>query len=102
MTDFELKVYKLTEQIPKGKVSTYGEIARALGNKGLARAVGNALHKNPYEGVVPCHRVVSSSGHMAKNFGFGGPLLQRDMLCQEGVEVVNLEVDLEEYLYIFK
>lgn len=102
MTDFELKVYKLTEEIPKGMVTTYGEIARALRNKGLARAVGNALHKNPYEGIVPCHRVVSSSGCMAENFGFGGPLLQQDMLRKEGVEVINLRVDLKKFMYIYK
>ncbi len=102
MTDFELKVYKLTEEIPKGMVTTYGEIARALGNKGLARAVGNALHKNPYEGIVPCHRVVNSSGRMAENFGFGGPLLQQDMLRKEGVEVINLRVDLKKFMYIYK
>ena len=99
MTEFEIRVYEMTKKIPKGKVSTYGDIAKALGNKGFARAVGNALHKNPFEGIVPCHRVVNSKGEMAKNFGFGGPFLQRKLLEQEGVEVINFQVDLKKYLF---
>ena len=55
------KVYALTKKIPKGKVTTYGEIARALGNLGYSRAVGNSLNKNVNK-EVPCHRVVRSDG----------------------------------------
>ena len=102
MTEFEEKVYQLTMQIPEGKVSTYGDIAEALGSRGLARAVGNALHKNPYEGLVPCHRVVNRDGRMAENFGFGGPFAQRKLLEDEGVNVINFRVDLDEYGYKFK
>ncbi len=101
MTDFEFKVYELTKKIPEGMVTTYGDIAQALGNRGLARAVGNALHKNPYEGEVPCHRVVRRDGKMAKNFGFGGLIAQRKLLENEGVEVVNFKVDLREFGYRF-
>lgn len=101
MTEFERKVYELTKSIPEGMVSTYGDIAEALGNRGLSRVVGNALHKNPYEGIVPCHRVVNREGKMAKNFGFGGPILQRKLLENEGVEVINFKVDLKEYGYKF-
>ena len=61
--DFNDKVYKLCKLIPKGRVSTYKELAKALDSKGY-RAVGNALNKNPYAPVVPCHRVVSSSIYM--------------------------------------
>lgn len=97
MTDFELRVYDLVKRIPCGRVTTYGEIARRLGNKSLSRAVGNALHKNPFMGVVPCHRVVNSKGMLARNFGFGGAEGQEKLLKDEGVEVINLRVDLEKY-----
>ncbi|MCK5107770.1 MAG: MGMT family protein, partial [Nanoarchaeota archaeon] len=60
-TEFENRVYSLCKKIPRGKVSTYGEIAKALNSK-CARAVGNALNKNPYAPKVPCHRVVKSNG----------------------------------------
>ena len=63
ITEFQDKVYKICSKIPKGKVSTYGEIAKALGKTGpMSRAVGNALNKNPYAPIVPCHRVVKSDG----------------------------------------
>ena len=101
MTDFELSVYNAVRKIPEGCVSTYGDIARALGNRGLARAVGNALHKNPYEGVVPCHRVVKGDGSLAPAFVFGGIFRQKELLQSEGVEVINFKVDLEAYRYIF-
>ena len=58
---FNEKVWALTAQVPKGQVTTYGEIARRLKTKGF-RAVGNALNKNPYSPTVPCHRVVGSDG----------------------------------------
>lgn len=71
--------------IPKGSVSTYGDVARCIGNPGLARAVGNALHGNPYPKKVPCHRVVHSDGSLARNFAFGGKKRQMKMLEREGV-----------------
>ena len=80
MTDFELSVYNAVKEIPEGCVSTYGDIARRLGNRGLARAVGNALHKNPYEGIVPCHRVVKGTGELAPAFVFGGIFRQKELL----------------------
>ncbi len=95
MTDFELSVYNAVREIPEGYVATYGDIARRLGNRGLSRAVGNALHKNPYEGIVPCHRVVNSEGRLAPLFVFGGLDRQKELLEAEGVEVINYKVDLE-------
>ena len=62
MTDFERAVYDAVKRIPEGKVATYGQIARLAGYPGSARAVGNALHKNPDEKNIPCHRVVNASG----------------------------------------
>ena len=65
-TEFEKSVLVATFKIPKGKVSTYGQIAREIDKPHAYRAVANALHKNPLAPVVPCHRVVKADG------GFGG------------------------------
>jgi methylated-DNA-protein-cysteine methyltransferase-like protein len=82
--------------IPKGSVSTYGDIAGSIGNPGLARAVGNALHGNPYPKKVPCHRVVHSDGSLARNFAFGGKKRQMEMLEKEGVPFMgNGKVDMK-------
>ncbi|MDD5341359.1 MAG: MGMT family protein [Patescibacteria group bacterium] len=62
MTNFQKKVLKLVSNIPRGKVSTYQFLAKKLGNKKLARAVGNALNKNQKLITIPCHRVVKSNG----------------------------------------
>ena len=94
-------IYKIVTQIPKGKVTTYGEIALILGNIKLARVVGYALHKNPYFGKVPCHRVVNRFGKLAPNFAFGSIDAQKAMLIAEGVEVKDNKVDLTKYLYKF-
>jgi len=66
--NFDERVWKLMEEIPRGKVTTYGQIARKLNTKAY-RAVGNACRKNPYAPRVPCHRVVRSDGTIG---GFGG------------------------------
>ena len=80
--NFNEKVWALTTHIPRGRVATYGEIARRLQSKGY-RAVGNALNKNPLAPAVPCHRVVGSDGSLT---GFAGGLAKkRQMLLAEGV-----------------
>lgn len=66
------KVYDFLLTIPKGKVATYGQIAEYLGNKKLARVVGNILHSNPDEDKYPCYKVVDSKGNLSKQFAFGG------------------------------
>lgn len=78
------KVYDLVRKIPKGKVTTYGTIAKKLHMS--PRTVGQVLHLNPYEGEVPCHRVVNRDGRVAPNFAFGGRDIQRKLLESEGVE----------------
>ena len=90
-------VYAYLQTIPHGKVVTYGQIAQALGNQNLARAVGNALHKNPDPGKYPCYKVVNAKGKLSENFAFGGPEGQKRRLEQEGIEVVNDSVNLEKY-----
>lgn len=61
-TDFERRVYAATRRIPFGKVATYGQVARAIGQPNAQRAVGQALGKNPIAVVIPCHRVVATNG----------------------------------------
>ena len=86
VSDFANDVYEAVKRVPKGKVVTYAQVALMSGHRGAARAVGNALHVNPFYGIVPCHRVVNASGHLAKLFGFGGAAVQRGMLEKEGVK----------------
>ena len=95
--NFNEKVYRLCKKIPKGKVSTYGEIGRVLGGKGqIYRAVGRALNQNPYS-KVPCHRVVSSGGELG---GFSSGIKNKiKLLRKEGIEIKNNKIDLKKYLY---
>lgn len=79
------KVYDFLKTIPKGTVTTYGQIAAHLGNPKLARVVGNILHNNPDPTNIPCHRVVNARGEVAANFAFGGAEAQRKLLEEEGV-----------------
>lgn len=83
--------------IPKGKVVTYGQIAEYLGNKKLARVVGNILHNNPDEYKYPCYKVVSSKGNLSKQFAFGGIEKQKEKLEKDGIVVINYKVDLDRY-----
>lgn len=83
--NFNDRVYDIVKQIPKGRVVNYGWVALMVGSPHAARAVGYALHNNPYFGVVPCHRVVFANGSLAESFAFGGASVQRDMLESEGI-----------------
>ena len=87
-TPFQRKVWRRMHRIPYGKVVGYGEIARAIGHPGAARAVGSACGRNPVALVNPCHRVVALSGLG----GVGGGLaLKRRLLRHEGVDLARLE-----------
>jgi len=90
-------LYELLIFIPKGKVVTYGTLDAMLGNKGWARAVGNALHDNPDGEKYPCYRVVNSRGELADAFVFGGADEQKRRLEKDGIEVENGKVDLQKY-----
>lgn len=96
---FEQEVLKYLQTIPAGKVVTYGQIAEAVGCPGGARAVGNALHKNPDGDEYPCYKVVNSKGELSGRFAFGGIMIQRERLEADGIEVVNNRVDLVKYQY---
>lgn len=81
--NFNQKVWAITSRIPRGKVVTYGDIAKALKTKAY-RAVGNALNRNPYAPAVPCHRVVGANGSLT---GFAGGLPKKlRLLMEEGVK----------------
>ena len=86
MDSFFERTYELVRQIPEGRVASYGQIARMLGEPRKARFVGFAMHGSPgMAGGVPCHRVVFKDGRMAPGYAFGGPDVQRAMLEAEGV-----------------
>ncbi|MBQ8842501.1 MAG: MGMT family protein [Ruminiclostridium sp.] len=85
MTVFE-EVYMVVGRIPKGKVMTYGTVARLIGNPRMSRVVGYALHVNPDPLRIPCHRVVNRFGEVSSAFAFGGGNRQRELLLSEGVE----------------
>lgn len=87
ISSFANQVYQATAMIPVGKVSTYGAIARFLGRPQAARAVGGALHVNPFAPKVPCHRVVKGDGSLG---GFaGGSKNKIALLKKEGVICKN-------------
>lgn len=86
-TRFESRVYDATARIPRGRVSTYGDVARAIAC-GSARAVGQALRRNPFAPRVPCHRVIASDltlgGFQGRRKG-GALRAKRELLAGEGV-----------------
>ena len=84
-SEFQHRVLLAEFKIPRGWVSTYGRIAKSLGVPGGARAVGNALARNPFPIVIPCHRAIMADGRLG---GYqGGPKMKRALLEMEGVEV---------------
>ena len=95
--NFNEKCYEVLRKVPRGKVTTYKEIARVLGSKGY-RAVGNAMNKNRNKDV-PCHRVVSSNGKIG-GFAFGATNKIK-ILKKESVEVKNGRTDLNKFMFKF-
>lgn len=91
------RIYSAVKKIPRGCVATYGQIAELAGDRKMARAVGNALHKNPDPENIPCYRVVNSKGELSGEFAFGGAGKQAELLEADGVEVINGKVDLKKY-----
>ena len=97
LNDGPQKVYEYLRTIPEKKVVTYKQVAEYLGNKGLARVVGNILHKNPDGDKYPCYKVLNSKGELAENFVFGGKNIQKERLEKEGIIVKDGKVDLKTY-----
>jgi methylated-DNA-[protein]-cysteine S-methyltransferase len=96
---FQDKVLKLVSKVPRGKVTTYKELARAVGRPKAWRAVANALASNPHPIKIPCHRVVRSDG------GIGGYKLgsrkKAELLVAEGIEIKEKRVLLSKYFFVF-
>ena len=82
-TKFQLKVWNYLKKIPKGKVKTYLEVAKAIGKPRAFRAVANAVGKNPYPPLIPCHRVIRSDGSLGGYSGKGGIKEKRRLLLKE-------------------
>ncbi|RLG12690.1 MAG: cysteine methyltransferase [Candidatus Nanohalarchaeota archaeon] len=101
MTNFSKKVLELTKQIPKGKITTYRQLAAAAGNPKACRAVGGTLNKNKHPIVIPCHRVIKSTGEVG---GYsGGTVKKVALLKKEGIPIKNSKiVNLKHYLHEFK
>ena len=102
---FNERVWNLLKKIPRGRVTTYKQLARALNTRAY-RAVGNACRRNPYAPQVPCHRVVKTGGLIG---GFGGKMSGKNikkktaLLKKEGVHVHNGKiVNFEKVLFKFR
>ena len=87
------KVYTITKKIPKGKVATYGQIARLAGTPKGARAIGMFMRTNPDAPLTPCHRVVAADGSLTGYSGRGGIPTKKKMLTIEGVHFKGEKVD---------
>lgn len=102
MSQFKQLVFNVVASIPAGKVMTYSQTAKAIGRPKAVRAVGNALHKNTNPKLVPCHRVVSSTGKVSLNYKFGGVKAQKEKLGKEGISFKDDHTikNLSEYFFI--
>ncbi len=98
--NLEQQVYTKLLEVPEGKVTTYGELAKAVGLKNGQRVIGNIMNKNPYPVIVPCHRVVKSDGKIG---GYAyGENVKTKMLSDEGVTTLKGKIqDFEKKLYRF-
>ena len=86
-TKFQIRVWKYLQDIPKGQVRTYLDIAKALNKPKAARAVANAVGKNPNAPKIPCHRVIRSDGSLGGYSGPGGIKTKKKLLKKEGILV---------------
>jgi len=85
--NLEQKVYKKLLDVPKGQITTYGNLAKAVGLKNGQRIIGKIMNKNPFPVIIPCHRVVMSTGKIG-GYAFG-EFVKIKMLSDEGVEIKN-------------
>lgn len=98
--NFNDACYELLKKIPKGKVTTYREMARALNNSKASRAVGNAMAQNKQLIKIPCHRVIRSDGDIG-SYALG-KAKKSELLIKEGVAIQNGKIeDMEKVMYYF-
>ena len=98
--NLDKKIYKKLSEVPKGKITTYGELAKAVGMKNGQRAVGRIMNKNPYPVIIPCHRVIKSDGKVG-GYAYGEEI-KSNMLSKEGIKIKNGKIlDLENRIYRF-
>jgi len=83
--NLDQQVYKKLTQVPQGKITTYGELAKAVGLKNGQRVIGQIMKKNPYPVIIPCHRVVKSDGTIG-GYAYGGDI-KTNMLQKEGIKI---------------
>jgi len=97
---FSTKVYKKLLKVPKGKVTTYGDLARAIGLKNGQRLIGIIMKNNPFPVIIPCHRVVKSNGEIG---GYAyGEKIKSNILSKEGIIIKDgkiLDFDKKKYLF---
>lgn len=101
MKNFYSQVYEIVAKIPKGKVTTYGQIALTLGKgPGGARLVGWAMRSAPRDLKLPCHRVVNKLGELAPDYAFGSKDMQRELLTSEGISFLeNGRIDMKKHFW---
>ena len=89
--NLEHKVYKKLLDVPKGQITTYGDLAKAVGLKNAPRTIGKIMNKNPYPVLIPCHRVVMSTGKIG---GYAyGEHVKTKMLSDEGIEIIDGSIE---------
>jgi len=94
------KIYKKLLEVPKGKITTYGDLAKAVGFANGQRAVGKIMNKNPYPVIIPCHRVVKSNGKIG-GYAYGEEI-KENMLKKEGIKIKDGKIlDWENMIYRF-
>ena len=98
--NFNEKVLNLTKKIPKGRITTYKEIAKALKTKAY-RVIGTALRKNKKPIIIPCHRVVNSDGTVGGYKGIKNSKEKIKLLKKEGIKIKNNKINLKKYLFRF-
>jgi methylated-DNA-[protein]-cysteine S-methyltransferase len=89
-TKFQIKVWEFLKTIPKGTVTTYSKVAKAIGYPKAVRAVANAIGNNPNPIIIPCHRVVRANGTIGGYSGIGGIKKKKELLRKENIKLNQL------------
>ncbi len=98
--NLEQKIFTKLLQVPKGQITTYGELSKAVGLKNGQRVVGKIMNKNPYPVIIPCHRVIMATGKIG-GYAFGEHIKTK-LLNDEGIQIKNGKIlDLENRVYRF-